>query len=290
VYAVITYMDTVRGVVAAEGGMHAVPRALAAAASGAGVKFHYDTRVERILLRDGATGPVVGVELAGGERIATDVVVANPDLPVAYDTLLPGLRAPRAARRGRFSPSAVVWHAGGRVDLPPGVAQHNIHFGRGWDASFHELIDDGTRMSDPSMLVTVPTLDDGSLAPPGRHVVYALEPVPNLDGRIDWAHERSAAREQLVERVAATGYAVDVEVEEFVDPSDWQRRGMAKGTPFALAHRFFQSGPFRPGNVERRAPGLVFVGSGTVPGVGVPMVLISGRLAAQRVAELRGRR
>ena len=145
-------------------------------------------------------------------------------------------------------------------------------------------------MSDPSMLVTVPTLDDGSLAPPGRHVVYALEPVPNLDGRIDWADERAAVREQLVERVAAAGYTVDVEVEDFVDPSDWQRRGMAKGTPFALAHRFFQSGPFRPGNVERRAPGLVFVGSGTVPGVGVPMVLISGRLAAQRVAELRGRR
>ena len=131
VYAVITYMDTVRGVVAADGGMHAVPRALAAAASGAGVQFHYDTRVERILLRDGAAGPVVGVELAGGERIATDIVVANPDLPVAYDTLLPGLRAPRAARRGRFSPSAVVWHAGGRVDLPPGVAVHNVHFGRG---------------------------------------------------------------------------------------------------------------------------------------------------------------
>ena len=62
-----------------------------------------------------------------------------------------------------------------------------------------------------------------------------------------------------------------------------------RGTPFALAHRFFQSGPFRPGNVERRAPGLVFVGSATVPGVGVPMVLVSGRLAAQRVAELRRR-
>jgi phytoene desaturase len=58
---------------------------------------------------------------------------------------------------------------------------------------------------------------------------------------------------------------------------------MERGTPFALAHRFFQSGPFRPGNVDRRAPGLVFVGSGTVPGVGVPMVLLSGRLAALRV-------
>ena len=64
---------------------------------------------------------------------------------------------------------------------------------------------------------------------------------------------------------------------------------MERGTPFALAHTFRQTGPFRPGNVERRAPGLVFVGSGTVPGVGVPMVLVSGRLAAERVARRQGR-
>jgi phytoene desaturase len=58
---------------------------------------------------------------------------------------------------------------------------------------------------------------------------------------------------------------------------------MERGTPFALSHHFFQTGPFRPDNVDRRAPGLVFVGSSTRPGVGVPMVLLSGRLAAERV-------
>ena len=61
-------------------------------------------------------------------------------------------------------------------------------------------------------------------------------------------------------------------------------RWTAAGTPFALAHSFGQTGPFRPGNVERRRPGLFFAGSGTVPGVGVPMVLISGKLAAARVS------
>ena len=61
---------------------------------------------------------------------------------------------------------------------------------------------------------------------------------------------------------------------------------MAAGTPFALAHTFAQTGPFRPGNVERRLPGMFFAGSGTVPGVGVPMVLISGKLAAARVRRL----
>jgi phytoene desaturase len=59
---------------------------------------------------------------------------------------------------------------------------------------------------------------------------------------------------------------------------------MAAGTPFALAHTFGQTGPFRPSNVERRLPGVFFAGSGSVPGVRVPIVLISGKLAANRVA------
>ena len=92
-------------------------------------------------------------------------------------------------------------------------------------------------------------------------------------------------RERLLDFLAAEGYPTDIVTEELVTPLDWQAQGMAAGTPFALAHTFAQTGPFRPANVERRVPGLVFAGSGTVPGVGVPMVLISGKLAAQRVEE-----
>jgi phytoene desaturase len=93
--------------------------------------------------------------------------------------------------------------------------------------------------------------------------------------------------------VGELGYPLRIEAEHLVDPRDWEAQGMERGTPFALSHRFFQTGPFRPANLERRAPGLVFAGSGTVPGVGVPMVLVSGRLAAERVAAFdrnRGRR
>ena len=75
-------------------------------------------------------------------------------------------------------------------------------------------------------------------------------------------------------------------MEHFVDPPDWEAQGMERGTPFGLAHLFLQTGPFRPGNIDAKAPGLVFVGSSTVPGVGVPMVLVSGMLAARRVERM----
>ena len=90
----------------------------------------------------------------------------------------------------------------------------------------------------------------------------------------------------LTDRVAELGYPTDVVVERVLDPADWERMGMEQGTPFALAHTFFQTGPFRPDNVDRRVPGLVFTGSSTLPGVGVPMVLVPGKLAAERVEQI----
>jgi phytoene desaturase len=226
---------------------------------------------------------VQGVRLAGGEVLPASAVVANPDLPVAYRELLPGLRAPRVARRGRYSPSAVVWHAGVRGELPAGAEHHNIHFGRDWEGAFRAVLRDGTRMADPSLLVSVPSLHEPSMAPPGGHVLYVLEPVPNLDGGIAWPEERPRVRADLLAALERLGYPTAIEAESLVDPLDWQAAGMERGTPFALSHTFRQTGPFRPGNLDRRAPGLVFAGSSTVPGVGVPMVLVSGELAAARV-------
>ena len=70
---------------------------------------------------------------------------------------------------------------------------------------------------------------------------------------------------------------------DVVTPADWARRGMAAGSPFALAHTFAQTGPFRPANMVRGIDNAVLAGSSTVPGVGVPTTLISGRLAADRI-------
>ena len=284
-YAVITYMDSVEGVYFPEGGMHAMASGLASAVERAGVKVRYGSSVTRILRSSGARGYVTGVELEGGERIAADAVVCNPDLPVAYRTLLGGVDAPRAARNGKYSPSCLLWVAGVKGLPHPKSAHHNIHFGADWNGSFKALIEDGVRMPDPSILVTLHSLDTAGLAPEGHTALYVLEPTPNLDGKIDWSRERDRIMADLRDRVARLGYPTEVVVERVYDPLDWERMGMERGTPFALAHTFFQTGPFRPNNVDKRVPGLFFVGSSTVPGVGVPMVLVSGKLAARRVTD-----
>lgn len=175
-YAIITYMDSVEGVWFPEGGMHAVPLAMARAAEDAGVEFRYSSTVERV--ERGRDGRATGVRLAGGERIRGDAVVVTVDLPTAYRWLLPDVEAPRVVRRGQYSPSAVVWHVGVKGELPDGVGHHNIHFGHAWDEAFKDLMERGRPMADPSRFVAVPSLDDPGAAPEGTTVSTSWNRLP----------------------------------------------------------------------------------------------------------------
>ncbi|MBE1485851.1 phytoene desaturase [Plantactinospora soyae] len=282
IYTVIAYLDSVAGVYFPRGGIHAVSRAMADAAEKHGVRIEYDTTVTRV---ETSAGRATGVHTADGTRVPADVVVLNPDLPIAYRDLLPPAGRPR---RLRYSPSCVVLHLGSRQEYR-GIAHHNIHFGRAWRGTFDEVIRQGRLMSDPSLLVTNPSRTDPSVAPEHRHSYYVLAPVPNLDrgAGLDW---RGGLAQRYADELLATleqrgylGLADSVEVARIVTPADWADSGLAAGTPFAAAHNLTQTGPFRPGNLHRTLSNVVFVGSGTQPGVGVPMVLISGKLAAARV-------
>jgi phytoene desaturase len=273
-YAVIGYMDSVAGVFFPRGGMHAVPRALAGAAEKHGVDLRYGETVTRVELRGDRA---VAVHTAAGERVACDAVVLNPDLPVARRLVGAPLR-----RRLRYSPSCFLLLAGSTTAYP-GNAHHTISFGDAWRDIFDEILG-GQLMSDPSFLVTSPSTTDTALAPAGRSSYAVLFPTPNLDGPIDWAEVGPRYLDEVLRTVEARGwpgFADGIEVSHVTTPLDWEARGMERGSPFAASHTFGQTGPFRPRNLW--GENVVFAGSGTQPGVGVPMVLISGRLAAERI-------
>ncbi|MFD0312929.1 phytoene desaturase family protein [Streptomyces flavalbus] len=280
-YAVIAYMDTVAGVYFPRGGMHALPRAMADAAADAGAELRFGERVTR-LERSGARITAV---VTDRDRVPCDAVVLTPDLPVAY-RLLGG--APRRPLALRHAPSAVVLHLGTDRTWPH-LGHHTLSFGAAWRGTFRELTRAGRLMSDPSLLITRPTATDPDLAPPGRHLHYVLAPCPNTDvgpGAADWAALGPRYRDELLghlERRGLDGVGAAVEAECLVTPADWAAQGHAAGTPFSAAHTSAQTGPFRPRNLVRGTENAVLAGCGTTPGVGVPTVLVSGKLAAARV-------
>ena len=276
IYAVIAYMDSVAGVFFPKGGMHAVPRAMAGAAEKHGVELRYDTTVTGV---ETVGGRAVAVTTADGERIAADVVVLNPDLPVARrDLLRRPLRRPL-----RYSPSCALLLVGSSATYSK-IGHHNIHFGEPWAQTFRELVTDEVLPTDPSFLVSNHSMSDPSLAPEGKQSYYVLFMTPNLHGGQDWTRLAGPFRDEMVttmEKAGYVGFGDSIEVENLTTPLGWEARGMEMGAPFASAHSFVQTGPFRPRNIW--GENVVFTGSGTQPGVGMPMVLVSGRLAAERV-------
>lgn len=278
-YAVISYMDLVEGVFYPEGGMNALPSAMAAAAVSAGVD---------VVLGSAATGVHWAGDRVDEVRTAErawpcEELVVTLDAPAALRLLGRDERA-RQAEALVYSPSCVVLAAGLREPWPDAPeVHHSVHFGRAWDGVFEDLAT-GRLMRDPSWLLSVPSVTTRSVVPDGGHSAYLLFPAPNLRSGPDWAAVREPYREHMlrtVERAGHAGFVGAVDAEVLITPPDWARRGFAAGTPFAAAHTFRQTGPFRTSNVV--ADNVVLAGSSTVPGVGVPMVLISGRLAAQRL-------
>jgi phytoene desaturase len=281
VYAVIAYMDTVAGVYFPRGGMRALPDALAGAAEKAGVQFRYGSAATAL---ERAGSRVIAVRTADGQRVPCDAVVLATELRTAYELLG---RVPRRPVPLRAAPSAVVLHIGARRRWPD-RAHHTISFGGAWQGTFKEIIRDGRVMSDPSLLITRPTATDPGLAPAGRDLLYVLAPAPNLaQGRVDWDAIAGGYAAELIavasDRGVLPGLAGEIETCQVVTPADWARQGHVAGTPFSYAHTLGQSGPFRPANMPGGTDNAVLAGCGTVPGVGVPTALVSGRLAADRV-------
>lgn len=145
-------------------------------------------------------------------------------------------------------------------------------------------------MTDPSLLITAPARTDPGLrrtiAGRVHDPISVLAPCPNLDAApLDWRLLTEPYLAELRNVLDARGYAgIGSMIVEHVDtPATWAAAGLAAGTPFSLAHRLDQTGPLRIYRGVRAFDNVEVAGCGTTPGVGIPPVLISGKLAAQRL-------
>ncbi|KGF14814.1 hypothetical protein HMPREF1650_13435 [Corynebacterium freneyi DNF00450] len=300
VYGCIAHMDTSMGVFyptasRTGSGMGAIAEVMAEAFVGAGGALRLSAPVKGLSV-DGRGRGVTAV-VCGDESLSCDGIVATVDLPVVEGWLDDaGAPAKKRIIPTRSSPSAMVAHGAAPVEVTRQWPDrhHLISFGEAWDDTFRQISSPrgGSLMSDPSLLVTRPAVtcpDRVVVDAEGREwePVSVLAPCPNLaSADVDWdlvgpAHLAEVTA--VLEDRGLTGISERWSVGRLDTPATWAGQGMIDGSPFGLAHLFRQTGPFRPRNLSPRLPSnLVLAGSTTVPGVGVPTVMLSGALAADR--------
>ena len=303
-YHLMSRLDLGDRVLYPQGGFTQLIQVIAALAERHGARLHTGAAVTRILVggtpRRGRPH-VTGVEHAmdGGDRraISADVVVGAADLHHLETALLPPAlqtHPQQAWRRRCPGPGAVLAMLGVEGRLPQ-LAHHSLFFTSDWDRNFGDIFGRNARVPSPaSIYVCKPSESDPTVAPPGCENLFVLVPVPadvaigrgGDDGRGSEAVERAA--DAAIDQVALWAGVPDlrdrVRVRATVGPADFERRYNAwRGGALGLEHIRRQSAFLRPGNVSSKVDGLLYAGASTVPGVGLPMCLISAELVLKRM-------
>jgi phytoene desaturase len=286
-FSMMSYNELAHGVWYPRGGMYSIIETLASLAREAGVEFVFDTTVERI---DVNGKQARGVELAGNERMDADIILANADLPYVYQNLLPQDKLSEKISRKRFSCSVISFFWG--MDQPyEALGPHTLFLADDYRENFTSIIRDLDLPANPSLYIHAPARLDPGMAPPGQDTLIAIVPVGHLskNGDQDWCAIRDQARRHVFRRLATLGIT-DIEqhikFETTFTPLSWRKRyNLVKGSTHGLSHNLTQLGYFRPSNRHPRYHNLYFVGASTHPGTGLPTVLVSGRLTAQRIMD-----
>jgi phytoene desaturase len=164
------------------------------------------------------------------------------------------------------------------------LAHHTLVFPTDWRPHFESIFETPGWPADPAYYVNVPSRTDDGVAPDGHETVVVLVPIaPGLD---DGPERRARYRERVLDDLAEHAGADlrdRIVVEESACVSEFAAMGYPQGTALGLAHTLTQTGPFRPSHRSNAVPGLYYTGSFTDPGIGVPMVLVSGEHAADAV-------
>ena len=295
-FHLMSHLDLVDGVLYPKGGFHEVINSIERLAKQNGATILTEAKVKTINVLAGSKAKVKSVvyfDSKGGENeISADLVVSAADLHHTETKLVPEKYQtfPESWWKNKTpSPGAVLVYLGVKGELPE-LLHHSLFFTSDWQQNFSAIFDKKKSVPNPaSFYVCTPSKTDETVAPAGFSNVFILVPVP-ADEKMGRGGEAGLG-DELIERVADQAISHIVEwagipdlkerivLRKTVGPTDFhQDLGAWSGNSLGPAHTLSQSALFRASNRSRKIDGLYYVGSGTIPGIGLPMCLISAEV------------
>ncbi len=269
-----------------KGGMFTIVRKLMEAAESSGVTFHYNLPVARIKVNGKKAESVI---FEDGSEIKPDIIVANADLPYVYRKLLPDRRKSKKIDNMKYSCSSICYHWG--LDKAyPQLGHHSVFLSDSFREGLDRIFRDKSVSESPSFYIHAPVRTDPTAAPENQDTLSIIVGAGHIDKtkNQDWNEISKRTRAALISRLKQLGLE---DIEEHIKfeicytPENWEKAcNISRGSVFgSLAHNLMQMGYFRPHNRHGRYRNLYFVGGSTHPGNGIPNVLISAKLTAERI-------
>jgi phytoene desaturase len=281
---VIAHVEMTGGVWYPKGGIYSIARALERLARELGVEIRTNTAVERINVQDGT---VQGVVLQSGEYVPVRAVIANVDVATVYEKMLPpSLRiSPLTTLEPSCSGFIMLLGVEGRHER---LAHHNIFFSSDYPREFDQIFRQGVPPSEPTIYVSITSKADPQDAPEGCENWFVLVNAPAFDQRFDWNAEAYRYGDLVLKRLDDFGLDVRSKIrsKHVLTPVDLERlTGARRGALYGASSNSRFAAFRRPHNRASDVRGLYFAGGTTHPGGGVPMVTLSGKVAADMVVK-----
>lgn len=285
IYSLIAHAEFNLGIYYPEGGLFKVSEGLAKLATDLGAAIECSTEVTKIVTK---AGRAVAVETTH-KTYECDAVLSSADTSFTELNLLD--KQDRSYDKDywakkTYSPSSLLFYVG--VDKPLKTLEHHNMFldeDSDWKGHFDSLYGDKRWPEDPMFYVSVTSKSDESVAPKDHENLVFLIPVaPGLDDNTDI---RERYFENMVNRFEAiTGEAIKdhIVTKHSYAINDFVRDyGAYQGNAFGLAHTLFQTANFRPDIRSKKVKNLCYAGCMTQPGIGTPLSIISGEVAAREI-------
>lgn len=274
-------------------GMVDITESLVKLAEDLGVKFYFNTKVEKI---ETEGNQITGLKFeqkshrSGGRSSnltphSFDVVVSNMDVVNTFRKLLPAARQPERILRQPKSSSALIFYWGIKKSFPE-LGLHNIFFSNDYRAEFEQLFQKKTIYSDPTVYLNITSKHKPDDAPEGGENWFILVNAPNNEGQ-DWDELIEKTRQAVFKKLSHNlGVAIEelVECEEILDPRSIEyKTSSSQGALYGNSSNNRFAAFLRHANFSREFQNLYFVGGSVHPGGGIPLAILSAKIATDLI-------
>ncbi|MBZ0202711.1 MAG: phytoene desaturase [Ignavibacteria bacterium] len=293
---IISHVECSLGGYYLSGGMHSLTKAMYALAIKKGVKFEFNCPIEKIIIN----GKKVKGIIAAGKEIPSDIVISNADVFQTYGDLLNDNTSSAAKRYLKLEPSssALVFYWGVNINSEK-LDTHNILFSKDYEKEFSELFDKKIFPEDPTVYIYISSKFSPNDAPAGKENWFVMINAPNTHtaspekGSKPTKGARSGGadyiKQTILNRIKSfTGYDISgkIECEKIMTPQDIETQtGSFGGSIYGISSNSSNAAFLRQANASKQYRGLYFTGGSAHPGGGIPLVILSGKIAAEKIID-----
>ena len=288
----IAFVESTFGAWHIKGGIGQLSEAIEQRCRDLGVRFEFNTLVSKILTNGNL---VTGVEIAGGQQIASDIVVANSDAEYVYNKLLADTvsSAKSERRKLRIATKSLAGFSlllglDNSKDKSVQLNHHNVYFPQDYDSEFDQIFNQKVPVTDPTIYVCAPK-DDSMVKSIGKEAWFVLVNAPRHEPETgwDWNHGGEDYAKTIIKKMDALSLNVSNRLDfmKYRTPADLERYAMAPGGSIYGTSSNSASSAFLRARNRSKVKGLFCVGGSAHPGGGLPLVGISAELVANAIGK-----